>query len=640
MKFTELFIEHFGPFRKHLLLPLADLGLVLVRGRNMVSAAADDNGAGKTSLFSALSWVLYGETLPGSDGKVQRADEVACRFTTEPCIVSLDLQDNGTPYRLVRGRRPTRVELWENAGSPAAWASNPALDAAATQLKIEQLVGFGALTFRNAVVLSQSALDRLATADQSAYLKMLDEIQGLSFKDALERAKLWRADWERRRSEAVEAGNRAALQAQQSETSIALLEEARDKFATEKAARIAAVEQMVGEAHAAISTAIINIDNAKPAAKRAATLRERWERLKELQTEAVAQQQAVVNARREAGISQAALDQLEAELQALLTEHVCPTCRRTIASKAEVAEVRKLFAAELQAGREAVAASRTALTTAEQTLRESSAVLERHRKQLPDGFTERQLAELEAKSGAAEIERLRVLVEQAYHHETEVRESLEREKARTWDSAAVLEASRIAKGAAEQERAEAETLATRCGRTVAAAEYWIEAFGDRGLRSLLFDNVADFLNQRLAHHLRILAAGEADVQVSALTALKKGTMKEKMSISAAWSWGANQYGAGSAGQSGRINLALVAAHQDLAEQRSARPFPLRIFDEPECHVDPRGQEILAQWIRNEAGRRGTTFLVTHNPVLADLVEPDRRLVVVLERDGARLEWEG
>jgi ABC-type transport system involved in cytochrome bd biosynthesis fused ATPase/permease subunit len=151
------------------------------------------------------------------------------------------------------------------------------------------------------------------------------------------------------------------------------------------------------------------------------------------------------------------------------------------------------------------------------------------------------------------------------------------------------------------------------------------------------DSVADFLNDRLAHHLSVLAAGEADVTVSALTALKKGAVKERMSVTASWGWGAGSYGAGSAGQGGRVNLALVAAHQDLAERRSARPFPLRIFDEPECHVDPRGQEILARWIRQEAARRGTTFLVTHNPLLAELVEPDRTFTVVLDNEGARVE---
>jgi len=47
MKFVKLELGHFGPFRARQELPLADLGLVLVRGRNMISAAADDNGAGR-----------------------------------------------------------------------------------------------------------------------------------------------------------------------------------------------------------------------------------------------------------------------------------------------------------------------------------------------------------------------------------------------------------------------------------------------------------------------------------------------------------------------------------------------------------------------------------------------------------------
>ena len=55
--------ENFLPFRKRVELSLENQGFVLVRGRNEVSAAADANGVGKTSIMHAICYGLFGEDL-------------------------------------------------------------------------------------------------------------------------------------------------------------------------------------------------------------------------------------------------------------------------------------------------------------------------------------------------------------------------------------------------------------------------------------------------------------------------------------------------------------------------------------------------------------------------------------------------
>src|SRR5574337_2092752 len=106
ISFVSLHIRHFLSFREPVTLPLENQGLVLVRGDNRLSAACDANGVGKSAIFDALCWVLYGVTLRGF-----KADEVACRFTTEPCVVRLEFVVNGVRWLLERGRRPTVVVL-------------------------------------------------------------------------------------------------------------------------------------------------------------------------------------------------------------------------------------------------------------------------------------------------------------------------------------------------------------------------------------------------------------------------------------------------------------------------------------------------------------------------------------------------
>ena len=62
------------------------------------------------------------------------------------------------------------------------------------QQALEQILGYGLRTFRNAAVFAQGTFDRFRGADQSEQLRMLDEIQGLDFRAAQKRAQDWARD--------------------------------------------------------------------------------------------------------------------------------------------------------------------------------------------------------------------------------------------------------------------------------------------------------------------------------------------------------------------------------------------------------------------------------------------------------------
>ena len=82
---------------------------------------------------------------------------------------------------------------------------------------------------------------------------------------------------------------------------------------------------------------------------------------------------------------------------------------------------------------------------------------------------------------------------------------------------------------------------------------------------------------------------------------------------------------------------VFAAVQDLAESRSARPFPLKVWDEPGDNLDARGKEMFLRWVESEARARGTGLLITHDEAIASQADPDAVWTVILERDGARVE---
>ena len=88
MKLTSLTVENFLTIREPVTIPLADQGLVLVRGDNRISASANDNGACKTGLIvDAPSVAMFGKTLRGPD--VIKGQDLVCRFTKGPCSLLL-----------------------------------------------------------------------------------------------------------------------------------------------------------------------------------------------------------------------------------------------------------------------------------------------------------------------------------------------------------------------------------------------------------------------------------------------------------------------------------------------------------------------------------------------------------------------
>jgi len=583
--------KNFLPFRDPFELSLKDQGLVLVRGENLVSEALDSNGAGKTSILHAISFCLFGEDLAG-----RRADAVACRFTTGMCSVSVDMEDSIGPWAVVRTRRPSGLST---TGIPGVGENE---DMASVQRKVEQRLGFGLRTFKNAVVFGQGTFERFAYADQAEQMRMLDEVQGVDFREELARAKAWRDDLQEKHRQATSAiDSSRGLYAAAAKTvvdqraALAAHEAERQRWSAQLAAAAAAVElrralareDAAGAADDAVRLAAIRVEDGKERELSAA-----WSLAHEA-------------ARDARGFAASALDaenDLKERLGALLAEGACPTCRRPT-EKSQVKVIKKLFEPELTKLEVARAKTEQASLRAASALGKAAA---RHIAQrdaflalVPteySGQAARYLAALEERCGvraaALRADRIRAV-------EDDVRRlAADRERATApWSGQAALDAAAAAAAGHEEAVRTAEQKVDRITTAVKVAEYLHEAFGDRGIRSMLVDGVADFINQRVAEHLEVLACGEASVRMSAQTALKRGGARESISFTPEWAWGGSGAGTGSGGQDRRVDLAVFAAVQDLSEQQSARPFPLKVFDEPFDALDARGKELACQWVK-------------------------------------------
>ena len=357
---------------------------------------------------------------------------------------------------------------------------------------------------------------------------------------------------------------------------IRLLEDAREKFASAKEIAAKHATGQLEIARAAMEKSAVEFNS----------LSEKFKKVQQVKTEVkVLEGEARVFEDYASKIREAQANKAHAEerktraqlaIAALVKAGRCPHCRVKLVGDAR-REMEHGFQPDIK---EAELTLTAADRTLEQLRREQEKAKEKLQK-ASDEFLKKynlpsisSLDRIERECSPEVIDRAGRLHTQAGERVAELEETITRERKRLWEGDAPLKAARLSLQdiavKIESQTKEREQVQ----EAVAIAEYWVEAFGDRGIRSLMFDSVSGFLNRRLQEHLEILTGGESTVEFSAVSTLKSGGKREKLSIGASWAWGAGTYLAGSAGQDRRIDLAIFGAMQDLAERRSARPFPL------------------------------------------------------------------
>ncbi len=81
-------------------------GLHFITGKNLVDKNLDANGVGKSSLWDAISWVLYGRTLRGA-----RASNVCSWQVGSGCEVTLKLVVDDKSNVIFRSWSPNKLTL-------------------------------------------------------------------------------------------------------------------------------------------------------------------------------------------------------------------------------------------------------------------------------------------------------------------------------------------------------------------------------------------------------------------------------------------------------------------------------------------------------------------------------------------------
>lgn len=165
MKPLKLTMTAFGPFAGETEVPLSEFGpegLFLICG---------DTGAGKTTIFDAITFALYGE----ASGSLRSPESLCSNFAAPgtKTSVRLTFSHNGKVYQIERSPR------WQHPKKDGTITTSPAdavltfpdgtvsSGATAVTKKVEELMGIDCRQFRQTAMIAQGEFRRLLTAESS-----------------------------------------------------------------------------------------------------------------------------------------------------------------------------------------------------------------------------------------------------------------------------------------------------------------------------------------------------------------------------------------------------------------------------------------------------------------------------------------
>jgi DNA repair exonuclease SbcCD ATPase subunit len=202
--------------------------------------------------------------------------------------------------------------------------------------------------------------------------------------------------------------------------------------------------------------------------------------------------------------------------------------------------------------------------------------------------------------------------------------AIERSEARAREIATLL----------ETERAKLATVEER----IRIADFWIDGFGPRGLKSFVLDERIQELTDRTNEWLRILTAGVYWVRFETQSATKAGKITDRFALRvfrhAPGGTRSRTWGQWSGGQKCRIGVAVDLALADAIAARATRAWDLLVLDEVFRGLDAGGRQAMLDALAVLRRSRGTVLVVEHDPEFR--ASFDRRITVELQNERSRI----
>lgn len=623
----EVRYQNFGPF-EDVILDFAQPGLTVIDGRIEGHFGCDGNGSGKSMLFDGVAWTLFGRCLreryTGDDIRRHAWDAATGRNVVPEgawTCVTVTLVGGADTLSVMRYRKhPTfkdQVRLTIN-GVDRSRGTTPETTAA-----IILAIGMDFSAFCNSVAFGarediQSFLSDGATdSDRKTVLEKILGLELYATAQGVARRRLQTVAADLDRLSADRTRLQAALV--EKEALLASLhtpEELVDLDLNIKRARVAArlKERALDAAKAVLAEKQNGLAGAQQGAKAARTGYEQARRAYEEQRRTLDQQAAT--AREQASRHTGEATALRSQVKRIAgLSGTCPTCQRPI-SVADAKAVRE----RLEGAAHACEAQ------AEKALKSGpppAAQAALHAPAPPDDPPELAVLTADVTTAAAECARITADLR---GEERGLGEMLKQQK----QAEGQQERLRTEIGTTRKELQVIETAHETARAKAEMLEFWVEGFGNQGLKSFLIEAETPRINvaaTRIAQ--RLLGAGTR-IRLKATRELKtRAATREQLTIDAIIPGCTNTYAGASRAQKKRLDLALVLAFREIVASRVVKGFRQLFADEIFDGMDTAGREAVGDLLRDLAAGC-PVVAVSHDPAIQRLAD---RLVTVQHRQG-------
>jgi DNA repair exonuclease SbcCD ATPase subunit/predicted phosphodiesterase len=605
VEFVAVEASDFLCFKSLPMLRLDKPGATLVIGRNRDTAAATSNGAGKTTIFRAMTWALYGALIEkGSD---------VIRHGAKKAAVKLTFTKGGDMYVVERSRTKSRssLKLTMNGKNISAEGSQKG-----TQAMIERLLGLDFLSFRNSVLFGQGdrmrfAAPELKDEDRKKIFRAALDIDDV-IKVAQRDASAARSRHSAKLAEATRKVDECGVWIKRLEGEVADLERRWSEAETAKAERIKEAETERADLPdlASLTRRLKALTEQRAEMLgEAIGIKEHSDTIAECDR-AIAELDKKIRTedREEAAI--ATRLKIESDKLVQFKDGACPTCGTTRHTSSAFDNHLGMIEEEIEA-----------LKVEQSEIREDIAKLDgakqEHAERRAQANTDLQEAlknKRNADAMGASIAGLESKVEHLDRERTRIDEDIRTIKGIPNPYTEQRTASRADLVSRRAELGKAEKARAKAARAEGLLDFWVRGFGNKGIASFLVELYLPRLQSHANEYLGILSDGDIKLDLSATTTTHKGTEAETLSVRYDIEGVVDALPSG--GQLKKIEIAVDLAFMDILAERDGAEIGFIILDEILDGLDSEGRSRVMTLIDVLRRRKGAAFVISHDAELS------------------------
>jgi DNA repair exonuclease SbcCD ATPase subunit len=610
IKFLEVRAKNFLSLSRATLRLNQPGSVIAVLGENQDAEGFKSNGSGKSSLLpESLFWCLFGET-----ARNLPADKVVNNIRKRGCLVAVTLKVDNQLVVITRTRK--HKELGTGLYLSIDNKDMTQGTVAQTQTYLEQILGMDYTTFSSVVAFSPETI-RFVNSKDSEQKAVLDSIlQTQRFGEALKLTKARVTELNAKakgQSDSITFG-KSKLEGLHDTLSVLAADIKTEKQRKREWAQHE--QETIAELTAAAKTLKKDIKAAEEELAMVSSTVQPLIDVEELSDNLMTVGNLLAGVSATLSSYKRELNNIQAELDKIDTREgrPCPSCGQIVQSLAKMkvsfANQLRVKHAEVEDYKERERKAIIAKSEAQATLNKAQIhnKQEQDKKARADGIRLKLAGLRETLTGTeAEIitrppyddRMLKLFTQRHEAHQTSIQEL--QTQVNAWEED--LEATNYMLG---------------------LYQFWVEGFGNKGLKSFLLDNILPHLTQYAQQFADELTGNSIKIQFSTVSE----TGIDRFGVSAFNSEGSDIYAGNSSGEKRRIDMAVMFALFMLANSRVK--LNLMMLDECLDTLDAAGIDTVVSILEDIAKKRKLTIFVTSHTELADRLHES---ITVVKRNG-------